>query len=96
DSEAPLPRGVQRWLRAELGITRAGNDAEWSDAEVYLPLPRPGGDAWLSIDRADGTVTHEVTDRGWVSYFNDLHKGRHTGAAWSWFIDIFAVASLVF
>lgn len=96
DSEAPLPRGVQRWLRAELGITRAGNDAEWSDAEVYLPLPRPGGDAWLSIDRADGTVTHEVTDRGWVSYFNDLHKGRHTGAAWSWFIDIFAVACLVF
>ena len=25
-----------------------------------------------------------------------MTKGRNTGPAWSWFIDIFAVASLVF
>ena len=31
-----------------------------------------------------------------VSYLNDLHKGRNTGTAWSWFIDLFAIASLVF
>src|SRR3546814_1996679 len=36
------------------------------------------------------------TDRGWIAYLNDLHKGRHTGAAWSWFLDLFAVACLVF
>ncbi len=44
----------------------------------------------------DGEVEYERTDRGWISYLNDLHKGRHTGAAWSWFIDIFAAAALVF
>jgi hypothetical protein len=44
----------------------------------------------------DGQVEYEKTDRGWISYFNDLHKGRNTGAAWSWFIDVFAVACLVF
>ena len=70
--------------------------AEWSAGEVYLALPRPGGDAWLAIDLADGTVLAEQTDRGWIAFFNDLHKGRHTGVAWSWFIDIFAVASLLF
>ena len=64
--------------------------------EVYLPAPRPGGDAWVAIDRASGAVTAEVTDRGWISYLNDLHKGRNSGAAWSLFIDVFAGACLIF
>ena len=70
--------------------------AEWSPEEIYLSLPRPGGDAWLRIERESGSVEYERTDRGWVSYLNDLHKGRHTGTAWSWFLDIFSVACLVF
>ena len=49
-----------------------------------------------SPDLTTGDVTYEVTDRGWISYFNDLHKGRNAGPAWSLFIDVFAVAALVF
>ena len=41
-------------------------------------------------------MLYESTDRGWVSYLNDLHKGRNTGAAWSWFIDIFAGVCVLF
>jgi uncharacterized protein len=92
----PLPEPVVVWVAAELGVETAGRAAEWSDDEVYLSLPRPGGDAWLRITREDGELEYERTDRGWISYLNDLHKGRHTGVAWSWFIDLFAVACLVF
>lgn len=92
----PIPADVRRWLAGELRIDVAGREVEWSADEVYVALPRPGGDAWLSIALPDGAVVHEVTTRGWVSYLNDLHKGRHTGAAWTWFIDIFAVACLLF
>ena len=67
-----------------------------SPDEINLSMPRPGGDAWLRIDRATGAVAYESTDRGWISYLNDLHKGRHAGVAWRWFIDIFAAASLIF
>ena len=74
----------------------ANRQAEWSDDEIYVSLPRAGGDAWLTIDRASGAVTHELTDRGWLSYLNDLHKGRNTGAAWRLFIDVFAFAALIF
>ena len=80
---------------ASLSINAQGA-AEWSADEVYLPAPRPGGDAWVAIDRATGAVTSEVTDRGWISYLNDLHKGRNSGGEWSLFIDIFAFACLVF
>ena len=71
-------------------------DAEFSADEIYLPLPEPGADAWLSIDLASGDIEYERSDRGWVAYFNDLHKGRHTGTAWSWFIDIFSIGCVVF
>lgn len=94
-SKAPLPIEVQRWLVDELG-TRSTGDAEWQVDEVYLALPRPGGDAWLSIKLPEGAFDYERSDRGWIAYFNDLHKGRHTGAAWSWFIDVFALVCLVF
>lgn len=91
-----LPDNLRDWLARELGVRAAGREAEWSADEIYLALPRPGGDGWVSIDRGDGAVQHEVTDRGWISYLNDLHKGRNTGTAWSWFLDIFAAACLVF
>lgn len=94
--QAPIPVPVSIWLNEELGVRAAERTAEWSDDEIYLSLPRPGGDAWLRIDRLTAEVEYEQTDRGWIAYFNDLHKGRHTGTAWSWFIDIFAFASLVF
>ncbi len=94
--EGALPVAVRDWLDREMQIRTGDKAAEWSAGEVYLALPRPGGDAWLAIELADGTVLAEQTDRGWIAFFNDLHKGRHTGVAWSWFIDIFAVASLLF
>ncbi|MEJ8853813.1 PepSY-associated TM helix domain-containing protein [Variovorax robiniae] len=94
--KAELPPDLQAWLRERWAIDTADKQAEWSDDEIYLSLPRPGGDAWLRLNLDDGEVEYESTDRGWLSYFNDLHKGRNTGVAWSWFIDIFAAATLVF
>lgn len=95
DIKKPLPAPVADWVAKELGV-RSGGEAEWSADEIYLALPRPGGDGWVSIDRQSGEVTSEATSRGWVSYLNDLHKGRNTGTAWKWFIDIFAVACFLF
>lgn len=96
DKATALPEPLQRWAAETLKAEVSGREAEWSPEEVYVSLPRPGGDAWLRIERASGAFEYESTDRGWVSYFNDLHKGRHTGAVWSWFIDVFAAATLVF
>ena len=59
-------------------------------------MPRSGGDAWLSIDFLLGELLYENTSRGVISYLNDLHKARNTGLAWSWFIDLFSVVSIVF
>jgi len=94
--EGPLPMAVRKWLLNDHGITTPDATAEWDDAEVYLAMPKPGGDAWLSIDRESGELIYENTSRGAISFLNDLHKGRNTGTAWAWFIDIFSVLCLVF
>jgi uncharacterized protein len=96
DAKVSLPPLAAQWIADHWSLNVRDRSAEWSADEVYLPLPRPGGDAWLRIGLADGAMEYELTDRGWISWLNDLHKGRNTGTAWSWFIDIFAASCLVF
>lgn len=96
DTRMALPGPVAAWVTQEFGIDLSGRAGDWSEDEIYISLPRPGGDAWLSIDRETGDVQYEVTNRGWISYLNDLHKGRNTGSAWSLFIDVFAIACVIF
>lgn len=97
DRTDPLPAKVAAAVSESVSVNPAGYPADWSGAdEVYIAMPGPGRDAWVSIDRITGEVLAETTDRGWISYLNDLHKGRNSGSAWFWFIDVFAVACVLF
>ncbi|RAK68608.1 hypothetical protein DJ019_00865 [Phenylobacterium kunshanense] len=91
-----LPPATRDWLRKEMKIRVPDDGVEWAPGEAYVALPGPGSDGGVTIDTATGDVAFEQTRRGAVAYLNDLHKGRNTGPAWAWFIDIFAVACVVF
>jgi hypothetical protein len=95
-ADAPLPDAVAEHLKPITELDAHNRAGEWTDDEVYVAMPGPGHDSWISVDRHTGEVKSENTDRGWVSYFNDLHKGRNTGSAWFWFIDAFAGACILF
>jgi hypothetical protein len=69
---------------------------ERNEYEIYIQKPIPGGDKWMSVDLESGEFIYMHTDRGWIAWLNDLHKGRNTHISWIWFIDIFAIATLVF
>lgn len=90
-----LPADVAAWVKANVGVDVAGRPGDWSD-EIDISLPHPGGDGWVSIDRDTGKVESERSSRGVIAYLNDLHKGRNAGPAWGWFIDIFALACVIF
>jgi uncharacterized protein len=96
DTPATLPEPLEQWLEREFDFDPRNATIEWSEEELYLSAPGPGRDAWVSIDRATGTARSETTDRGWLAYFNDLHKGRNTGLVWTIFIDVVAAACLFF
>lgn len=92
-----LPENIQQHLNTEFNVSIPSSiKGDVNDGEFYLAMPEPGVDAWLSIDTESGDLIYERTDRGWISFFNDLHKGRYTNTAWVWFIDAFAVGCIVF
>ena len=95
-AKLPVPKVLADWAAVVLKVDLGGREAEISETEIYVALPRPGGDAWFSLDRKSGEARYELTSRGWISWLNDLHKGRNTGAMWSLFLDIFAIACVVF
>jgi hypothetical protein len=96
DTYPPLPSSLLTWSKQALSVDISRAGAEWSERELYLSMQQPGGDAWMSISLRNGSVKYQNTDRGWIAYLNDLHKGRYTGTAWGWFIDIIATGCLVF
>lgn len=91
-----LPRAVQQELIEKLKVNPDRLPLELSPSEVYIAMPRPGGDAWVSLDRKEGLVTYEVTKRGTISFLNDLHKGRGTGKGWALIIDVLGVFCVIF
>jgi hypothetical protein len=94
-TDAP-PADLARRAKAEFKVSIAGKPTETTPEELYVALPEPGGDGWLTIDRETGQASRERTTRGAIAWLNDLHKGRNTGKVWFWFIDIFALACVVF
>lgn len=95
-AQGELPADVRKWLSSEMKVKAPAGPVEWSPGEAYVALPGPGADGWVTLETETGAVAYERTERGWIAYLNDLHKGRNTGKAWAWFIDIFAVACVVF
>lgn len=95
-SASEIPPPLTAWLEQAFELSLASAVVEWSDEELYLSAPGPGRDAWISIDRESGAAKSEATNRGWIAYFNDLHKGRNTGLVWTIFIDVVAAACLFF
>lgn len=93
-----LPAQLMAWLmQHDIDDTDLlSGDGEWSEYDVYLQKPYPGGDMWLSIDFESGELVFNDTDRGLIAWLNDLHKGRNTHPVWIAFLDLFSVATLVF
>jgi hypothetical protein len=87
---------LRLWIDKTFGVDTAGREADWKSDEIDFSLERPGGDAWLKLDLTAAKAEYHVSSAGWIAFFNDLHKGRHTGPVWAWFIDIMAAACVIF
>ena len=69
----------------------AVSDLRVEDDQITFSFRGPGYSADATVDRAAGTYQVVETRSGFVAVINDLHKGRDTGKAWSWVIDVSAV-----
>ncbi|WP_100611185.1 PepSY-associated TM helix domain-containing protein [Confluentibacter lentus] len=65
------------------------------DSEISVTFKAPGYAADVFINRSDASYSLMETNQGLMGFFNDLHKGRDTGKAWLWVIDISAILMTV-
>lgn len=82
-------------LRSEHGIQGAVSEFTLDDVECLVAFKGPGYMADVFIDRETGRYDGTEIRHGPIAVLNDLHKGRHTGNAWSWVIDISALGMVL-
>ncbi|MFN8000702.1 MAG: PepSY-associated TM helix domain-containing protein [Acidobacteriota bacterium] len=78
-------------LRQTYGIKGALSDFRLDEAQASVSFKGPGYAADAFINRETGEYEVTETRNGFVAIINDLHKGRDTGSAWFWLIDVSAV-----
>ena len=97
DNLAPLFTDIETYLAKQYGLTQPKSiDWEKQDALVMLDYPLPAGFAFAELDFISGELNLDYQTGGVLSLIGDLHKGRYTGEAWSWVIDISAVLMVLF
>lgn len=90
-----LPKPLLDWF-AQQQIHLTPKPLELKDGKWQLMLSRPGETTSLNLDLGGNSFVYEHNDRGWIGYLNDLHKGKGTGKAWIYLMDIFALGCVVF
>ena len=78
-------------FRNKYKVKGAVADFSIYDNEISLTFKAPGYAADIFINRSDAGYSLMETNQGLMGFFNDLHKGRDTGKAWLWVIDISAI-----
>jgi len=82
---------IVEFLRSTHGVRGAVEEFRVDPRELVVGFKGPGSSTDFFINRSDGRYEATAAYEGWVAVVNDLHKGRHTGTAWSWVIDLSAI-----
>ena len=78
------------YFRSTHQLSGAVKEFTIDEFQSVIAFAGPGYSADVFIDNE--TSEYEITEvrLGFVAIINDLHKGRDTGTAWSWVIDLSA------
>ena len=82
---------ILNYVRQQQNVVGRYQSSEVMDNEVMIRLESPAGatDIWVMADTGETEITQKPAST--VSMLNDLHRGKNSGLAWSWLIDISAI-----
>ncbi len=82
---------ILNYIRQQQNVVGRYQSSEVMDNEVMIRLESPAGatDIWVMADTGETEITQKPAST--VSMLNDLHRGKNSGLAWSWLIDISAI-----
>lgn len=86
---------IVEYFRNRNKVKGAVSDFRIDETQVSVSFKGPGYQADAYINRETGEYELSKTQTGFVGFMNDLHKGRDTGKAWLWVIDVSAIFLIV-
>lgn len=81
---------ISEYIRDEYGVTADVDSYSETNGQASIAYKNAGYAADVFVDVEAGTYDVTIEQQGWVAVMNDLHKGRDTGSAWRWVIDLSA------
>ena len=87
--------GIVEHLRSTWRISGAVSDYQQLGHSVSIAFKEPGRLWEVDIAAASGRTTVNAQTFNVAGVLNDLHRGRYTGEAWGWLMDISAVLIVV-
>jgi uncharacterized protein len=91
----PNQAALETLIREKLGLRSPATDYHEDPDEIQITFAAPGKRTLVTINRADGSGTVEMEQRGFLAKLDDLHKGSDTGRVWYWTIDVAALFLVV-
>lgn len=91
DDGTPKWLDISEYVRSEHDISGSVSDYTVVGTEGTISYKNPGYSADLLFDTEDNTYELHAEQQGLIAVLNDLHKGRDSGSAWSWVIDVSAI-----
>ena len=95
DAGAVDKLAVAEALRSRHGLKGSVGEFVVDPFQCIVSFQGPGYTATAFIDRTTGEYNLTEVRQGVVAVLNELHRGRVTGPAWSWVIDVSAVIMTV-
>ncbi len=81
---------ISEYVRDTYDVSGSVDSFSVANGEGSIAYKNPGYSANVFFDVETGAFDLTVEQQGWVAVMNDMHKGRDTGSAWKWTIDIAA------
>ena len=91
----PDKLAVAELLRKDYGAVGLVDSFETEEDRLRVVFKRPGTEVEAIIQRDGGETDVTVRTRGVWAVLCDLHRGKSTGAAWSFVIDATCVVLLI-
>ncbi len=88
---------LEDWIQKKFSTpTASAIEYDREMGEIILDYSLPAGYAQATVIVDDAEIIFDFRTGNSLSIWNDLHKGRHSGRAWSWLIDISAALMIFF
>ncbi len=89
-AQAPDKLMVVEHLRSDFGAIGAVSSFDVDPSTLHVELKGPGRHTEADVERATGKVKVTVERHGMLMRLDDLHRGKDSGHAWRWVIDLSA------